>query len=147
MDLVKFKYAMVSLYVISQFITPASDSLGGLSGNDSIARACLASLDASSGLLFAWAALNFVTNCKSGWFYLPRFSYLQTVNLEEFTATQLHLSSRTSWKSLFSTSTRVAKLYRIEVKCSRLNVGSRLLTAYSATMKQTKKRRWNSDSA
>jgi hypothetical protein len=147
MDLVKFKYAMVSVYVISQFITPASESLGGLSGNDSIARACLASLDASSGLLIVWAALNYITNCKSGWFHLPRFQYLHTVHLDEFRATQLHLSSRTSWKSFFSTSTRVAKLYRIEVQCSRLNVGSRLLTAYSVTMKQTKKRKWNSDSA
>jgi hypothetical protein len=115
MGLHSFKYSIVCIYVILQFITPASDTLGGLSGNDSIVRASIASLDAPSGLLFTWATMNYLMNIPTGRLYLPRFGLLHSLNREDSLGKELRLSARLSWTSFFSTSTRIAQLFRVEV--------------------------------
>lgn len=110
-----FKYVVLSLYVFAQLATPATDSLGGVSGNDSILRACIASLDASSGLLFLWAIFNYTFEIDRSWIYLSRFTFLHSYKYDDALGTNLRLSARTSWAQFSSTTIRVAKLFEIEV--------------------------------
>lgn len=120
-----FRYAATALLGIFQFVPLATDTLGGLSGNDSIARASLAALDWTSGLLLVFAMLNFSfpydpqaagrRSNRAPWYHIPRFEKLHSQHLDSVRGTQIRMTCRTNWRQLFTSEVRVADLYRLQV--------------------------------
>ncbi|KAH8703675.1 hypothetical protein BGW36DRAFT_355088 [Talaromyces proteolyticus] len=106
-----FESLVLVVYTIIQFLTPGAESVGGLSGNDSIFRASIACLDAPSGLLFIWAVSDFILHLDpNSRFRLARFGLLHMRDSHD-RGTRLRISTRLSPLQFFSTSTRIAKLY------------------------------------
>ncbi len=97
------------LTVALQFLVLATDNLAGLSGADSIVRACLSSLDSSIGLMLLMAIFTFVFNPpRDSRFHLKRLSLLHSQ--EEDLKAEIKLKIRPSWSRPFTNVTRIAVL-------------------------------------
>lgn len=119
-----FQWALSAANVVLQFANVATDSLCGLSGQDSIVRASVTSLDSSAGLLFLWATLNFIyPPGRNSRFCLSRWALLHPTPADS--SRRLKLSMRSSWLQITSTTKRVARIKVLQVSqirgalCSR----------------------------
>ena len=100
-----------------QLITIASEDFGGLSGQDSIIQAFVATFDASTGLLFTLAACHFVFDrTPVELFNLPRWRLLHSRPGD--THEQIKINFRPSPWHLTQKVDRVGRLY-----CKDLSVG------------------------
>lgn len=98
---------LAGVNVILQFFVLSTDNLAGLSGADSVIRACLTSLDASLGLLLLSAIYTFLfAHDRKSRLYLERFALLHS-GPEDLKA-GLRMKIRTSWSRPFSLTTRTA---------------------------------------
>jgi len=108
MSLQIFKTILSSLNIAAQGWVATSSGFGGVSGQDSILSACVASLDPSLGLLFLWGLLNLITDGKNPRVYTSRWGMLHSDS--SCIRQRFKLSLRTSWWKL-SSSTRRAEVY------------------------------------
>ena len=95
--------------VVLQFFVLSTDNLAGLSGADSIVRACLSSLDSSIGLMILQAIYTFVREpSRDSRFRLKRLSLLHSQ--EKDLKAEIRLKIRPSWSRPFTNVTRTAVL-------------------------------------
>ena len=95
--------------VVLQFFVLSTDNLAGLSGADSIVRACLSSLDSSIGLMLLQAIYTFVREpSRDSRFRLKRLSLLHSQ--EKDLKAEIRLKIRPSWSRPFTNVTRTAVL-------------------------------------
>jgi hypothetical protein len=114
-----FQWGLTAANIMLQFANVATDTLGGLSGQDSIVRASLTPLDASAGLLFLLATCNFVFDpARTSRWCLSRWSLLHSKDL----TTRLKLSMRSSWLQITSTTKFVARVKVLQVSDLPLNL-------------------------
>lgn len=103
------QYVIAVLTVVFQFIVLSTDNLAGLSGADSIVRACISSLDSSIGLIILEAIYTFVFEPpRDSRFRLNRLSLLHSQ--EEDKKEEIRLKIRPSWSRPFTNVTRIAVL-------------------------------------
>ncbi|CAD6592002.1 MAG: hypothetical protein ASARMPREDX12_005560 [Alectoria sarmentosa] len=109
MSSIPAQHVIAVLTVALQFFVLSTDNLAGLSGADSIVRACLSSLDSSIGLILLDAIYTFVFEPpRDSRFRLKRLSLLhsQKEDLKE----EIRLKIRPSWSRPFTNVTRIAVL-------------------------------------
>jgi hypothetical protein len=109
MGTITFTTVLAGANAISQIVVASSDSFGGVSGQESIMRACVASLDASTGLLYFGGLLNFITEPnEDSAIRISRWSLLHSDKWSQ--SKSLKISVRTSWLNAFEKPTRTARV-------------------------------------
>lgn len=109
MNSIPAQYVVAVLTIALQFVVLSTDNLAGLSGADSIVRACLSSLDSSIGLMLLEAIYTFVYEpAHDSRLRLKRLSLLhsQEKDLKE----EIRLKIRPNWSRPFTNVTRIALL-------------------------------------
>ena len=109
MNSIPAQYVVAVLTIALQFVVLSTDNLAGLSGADSIVRACLSSLDSSIGLMLLEAIYTFVYKpAHDSRLRLKRLSLLhsQEKDLKE----EIRLKIRPNWSRPFTNVTRIALL-------------------------------------
>ncbi|KAL3429066.1 hypothetical protein BDV09DRAFT_203323 [Aspergillus tetrazonus] len=101
--------AITAITIASQILTAATDTFCGLSGQDSVVRAILAPLDATSGLLIFLALLHYFGFIRDGFILnLPRWSLLHaTADVQRTPSVEFAI--RTDWRQI-EKPTRIANL-------------------------------------
>ena len=103
------QHIIAVLTVALQFFVLSTDNLAGLSGADSIVRACISSLDSSIGLILLEAIYTFVFEPpRDSRFRLKRLSLLHSQ--KEDLKQEIRLKIRPSWSRPFTNVTRIAVL-------------------------------------
>lgn len=101
------QHVIAVLTVALQFFVLSTDNLAGLSGADSIVRACISSLDSSIGLILLEAIYTFVFEPpRDSRFRLKRLSLLHSQ--KEDLKQEIRLKIRPSWSRPFTNVTRIA---------------------------------------
>ena len=101
---------MATLSFVTQVAVFPSDSMGGLSGQDSVVRALFASLDTTAGLLYSCAIFNFIFDPPDGSFLaLARWRQCHSHYPRDI-ARLIRLSVRAKWYDLFTLKKRVAEV-------------------------------------
>ena len=108
MTLVDSPRFLLILFIMStQLMLFGTESLGGVSGQDSIIRSSIASLDLSGGLLFLNAAYEYVFNPgRHSYMHIPRWRLLHSRG-EDLTDV-IRITTRTRWLPVFAPSKRRA---------------------------------------
>ncbi|KAL4911203.1 hypothetical protein BDW74DRAFT_172669 [Aspergillus multicolor] len=101
--------AITGITIGSQILTATTDTFCGLSGQDSIARAVLAPLDSTSGLLIFLALLHYFDFIRDGLVLnLPRWNLLHTTAGMQ-RAPNVEFAIRTDWRQI-EKPTRIAHI-------------------------------------
>jgi len=101
---------LTALTAIPQLLLFGTDTLGGVSGQDSIIRSSIAALDISGGLLYLNGAYEFIfTPGKDSYLHIPRWSMLHSDVYRDI-SNEMKVTTRTRWLPVFAPSQRSARL-------------------------------------
>jgi len=101
---------LTALTVFPQLLLFGTDTLGGVSGQDSIIRSSIAALDLSGGLLFLNASYEFIFEPgKDSYLHIPRWGMLHSRGYHDL-SNEMKITTRTRWLPVFSLSQRSARV-------------------------------------
>ena len=100
---------LTALTVFPQLLLFGTDTLGGVSGQDSIIRSSIAGLDLSAGLIFLNGLVQFVFEPgNDSYLHIPRWRMLHP----QFhnSSNKMKITTRTRWLPVFAPSQRSARI-------------------------------------
>ena len=101
---------LTALTIFPQLLLFGTDTLGGVSGQDSIIRSTIAALDISAGLIYLNGVYEFVfTPAKDSYLHIPRWGKLHSAEYNA-TSNKMQITTRTRWLPVFALSQRSARL-------------------------------------